>query len=233
MNFVDVIPNVQLPSSPSTSCTLPQDELRYAELSAFLLLYWNEDEPLGDNMSRHLKRQFVIFCGIVLGTLTTPAWVMAQPTTLTEGFDTFTNLAGNGWSFTNNSVMAATAGQWRQGSATATPFNPTPTGAAGSYVRSSFSATSSTAATGGNLSDWMVTPALTISNGTTLSFFTTTTVGNNFPERLQVRLNPTNTTNVGATDQDVGNFTTLLLDINPTHFRSVIRTIRTVGPSLR
>jgi hypothetical protein len=108
--------------------------------------------------------------------------------------------------------MASAAGQWGQG---LTALNPPQSGGSGSYARSSFAATGSTATTGANINDWLVTPALTISNGTTISFYTRTTTGSNFPERLQVRLNPTNTVNVGTTDQDVGDFNVLLGDINP------------------
>ncbi|MGC4101895.1 choice-of-anchor J domain-containing protein [Ferruginibacter sp.] len=68
----------------------------------------------------------------------------------------------------------------------------------------------------GTISDWMFTPAIaTMRNGDKFSFYTRTTTGT-FPDRLQLWLNTTNTgTNVGTTESSTGDYTTLLVDINP------------------
>ena len=61
---------------------------------------------------------------------------------------------------------------------------------------------------------------MTLRDGNTFSFWTRTTdVGANlFPDRLQVRMSTNfGSTNVGSTAASVGDFTTLLLDINPTY----------------
>ena len=54
--------------------------------------------------------------------------------------------------------------------------------------------------------------------GVTMTFWTRTTTANPFPDRLQVRMSTAGASqNVGTTATDVGDFTTLLLDINPTY----------------
>src|SRR2546428_4397467 len=66
-------------------------------------------------------------------------------------------------------------------------------------------------------------PRSTLFPYTTLfrSFYTRTVDMPSFPDRLQVRMSTNGTsTNVGTTATDVGDFTTLLLDINPTYTTS-------------
>jgi hypothetical protein len=63
---------------------------------------------------------------------------------------------------------------------------------------------------------WLISPALSMKNGDIVSFWTTTADPVNFPDRMQVWLNPNNDgTNVGRTDAETGDFTVLLLDLNP------------------
>jgi subtilisin-like proprotein convertase family protein len=68
----------------------------------------------------------------------------------------------------------------------------------------------------GTISDWMFTPNITtMMNGDKFSFYTRTTTGA-FPDRLQLRLSTNGASvNVGTSETSVGDFTTLLLDINP------------------
>jgi subtilisin-like proprotein convertase family protein len=67
----------------------------------------------------------------------------------------------------------------------------------------------------GTISNWMFTPNVTLKNGDKFSFWTRTTTGT-FPDRLQLRQSTNGTSvNVGTTDASVGDFSTLLLDINP------------------
>jgi hypothetical protein len=62
-----------------------------------------------------------------------------------------------------------------------------------------------------------MTPAVTIQNGDTISFWTTTATGSIWPDRLQVRMSLNGSSvNCGTLPEDVGDFTTLLLDVNPT-----------------
>lgn len=68
----------------------------------------------------------------------------------------------------------------------------------------------------GTISSWLISPVLNIKNGDIISFYTRTTTGT-FPDRLQLRMSTAGgSTNVGTTETTVGDFTTLMVDINPT-----------------
>ena len=68
-----------------------------------------------------------------------------------------------------------------------------------------------------NISNWMITPVMILQNGNEFSFWTKKDPTSLYPDRLQVRLSVSgNSTNVGNDSTTVGDFTTLLLDINPT-----------------
>lgn len=149
-------------------------------------------------------------------------WIVAAVAVLTaanpasaqivEGFDDISLLPGAGWSFQNLSTAPLGNAQPFQGNDTVFPSQ---SGAANSYAGFNFQATAGTV---GNetLSAWMLTPQIPLDNGTQISFFTRTTTGNPFPDRLQVRMSTAGaSTNVGATDTSVGDFVDLLLDINP------------------
>ena len=67
----------------------------------------------------------------------------------------------------------------------------------------------------GTISNWMFSPNITLKNGDQFSFYTRTTTGT-FPDRLQLRQSTNGASvNAGTTESSVGDFTTLLLDINP------------------
>jgi hypothetical protein len=82
------------------------------------------------------------------------------------------------------------------------------------YIAANFNNGTGTA----TLSNWLLMPNLTLENGDTLTFYTRTVTSVIFPDRLQVRLSTNgSSSNVGTTATDVGDFTTVLLDINPTY----------------
>ena len=140
-------------------------------------------------------------------------------TTVSEGFDDVSTLAAAGWSRVNRTPNPNPTGAWRQGSSLGggtEVFTPQ-AGAAGSYARSDYFATTNGVGGGAvTVSDWLILPTRTVSNGATLSFWTRTTAGGLFPERLVVRLSTAGASaNVGAGPDDVGDFTTTLLTINP------------------
>jgi subtilisin-like proprotein convertase family protein len=65
------------------------------------------------------------------------------------------------------------------------------------------------------ISNWLILPNVTLNNGDSLRFWTRSTDGL-YPDRLQVRMSTAGaSTNTGASATDVGDFSTLLLDINP------------------
>lgn len=83
----------------------------------------------------------------------------------------------------------------------------------GSCVLSTYATTQTN---GGTINNWIVTPQVNFGPGSTLSFITRTKPGSGYPDRLQVRAcNSGPCSNVGSGPEDVGDFTTLLLDINP------------------
>jgi subtilisin-like proprotein convertase family protein len=129
------------------------------------------------------------------------------PTNLyNETFNTVAPLPA-GWASQNLSNPVGATG-WFQGNVGVFPGN-TPPG----YIAANFNNT-----TGNNIiSNWLFAPNVTLKNGDQFSFWTRTTTGT-FPDRLQVRMSTNGaSTNAGATNTSVGDFTTLLLDINPTY----------------
>ncbi len=128
---------------------------------------------------------------------------------LTEDFDDINLLWANGWFSRNNSSLLGSA-SWFQGNPTVFPAH---SGATNSYAGVNFNS----GAGASNLSNWLLTPPLTLRNGAELTFWTRTIDVPEYADRLQVRLSTAGaSTDVGTTDSSVGDFTTLLLDINPT-----------------
>jgi len=125
---------------------------------------------------------------------------------LTEGFNSGAVPAS--WTYRNNSnPIGIQPNGWFNGNVNAFPAH-TGTG----YLSANFHSGAGVSA----LSSWAILPSLALENGSEFSFWTRTVAGNPFPDRLQVRMNLLDTTNVGTLSTDVGDFTTLLLDINPT-----------------
>lgn len=152
-----------------------------------------------------------------------PAAVVAaavpQTNSLAEGFDDITTLAGAGWFIQNNSTPVGSL-SWFQGTATTATPTPGPfnahSGAVNSYIAANFNSTGST----GTISNWLVTPELTFGRDASLTFWTrkpTISGGmTDYPDRLEVRLSSNGaSTNVGTGAAGTGDFTTILLSINP------------------
>ena len=133
----------------------------------------------------------------------------AQAQAFTENFDNITTLPASGWVQTNNSQPIGVTG-WFQGNSAVFPAQA---GAPTAYIGANFN-------NGGGLatiSNWLLTPPVTLVNGATINFWTRK-IASAFPDRLQVRMSTAgNGSDVGTTATSVGTFTTLLLDINPTY----------------
>jgi hypothetical protein len=142
--------------------------------------------------------------------------------TITQGFDsvgagtapgpTYGCELLTGWTCRNNSPNAATSNApvgWGQGISTNFPGQA---GAATSWVRSGFNATTLT----NDTSAWLVSPVVQFGTGSSLEFWIRKNVSN-FNDRLEVRVSTTTgPVNVGTAVADVGDFTTLLFTANPT-----------------
>jgi hypothetical protein len=134
----------------------------------------------------------------------------AQP--FAENFDDISSLAGNDWIITNNSAPVGIT-SWFQGYpvSAAGPFNAY-NGADYSYVAANYNSTGNS----GNISNWLLMPNRTFRNGDVLTFATRKVSPDTNPDRLEVRLSTSGTsTSVGSTATSTGDFTSLLLTINP------------------
>ncbi len=130
-----------------------------------------------------------------------------QATLLTEGFTDITTLPAAGYSFVNASDVVGST-NWFQGNTTVFPAQA---GAATSYIGANFNNTA-----GSVINNFMITPVLNLENGDEIIFWTRTPTGSTFPDRLQVRIDPTGANTDPSGPASVGSYTQLLLEINPT-----------------
>lgn len=149
--------------------------------------------------------------------LTTPLATPDQ--SFTEEFDTVSNSLNRGWKFVNASSPVG-SGIWQQGGS----VNPWFQAFSSNGTYAGFIGVDYTSVAGGPgvISNWLISPLVTMQNGDKITFYTrsyaqfdgvsdTTDYGNS----LQLRLNATNDgLNVGQ-GTGVGDFSTPVLDINP------------------
>lgn len=131
----------------------------------------------------------------------------------TENFDNISLLAGNGWSLQNLSGPLGVT-NWFQGTNVAAggPFDAY-NGAANAYIGANYNNT-----TGGSgiISNWLMTPNRTFRNGDVFTFYTRKVAPDAYADRLEVRMSTNGaSTNAGSTSTSVGDFTTLLVSVNP------------------
>jgi hypothetical protein len=156
---------------------------------------------------------------ILTSALIALSFINVKSQALYEGFDDITLLPAAGWEMINMSSPIG-AENWVQGYsplANQTYLFPANSGAAESFIGASFKSCGDTPPA--TISNWLLSPPLTINNGDTLSFYTRTTdlAGTVYPDRLQVRMNQTTTNDVGPDETSFGDFTDLLVDINDTY----------------
>jgi hypothetical protein len=136
----------------------------------------------------------------------------------TENFDNITTLTTTGWFQQNNSAPIGSNPNWFQGNPISGggPFDAF-NGASNAYIACNFNSTAGT----GTINNWLVSPNRTFKNGDVITFYTrktTITAGQvDYPDRIELRLSTNGaSTNVGVGATAVGDFTTLLLSVNPT-----------------
>lgn len=155
-----------------------------------------------------------------------------QNSSFVEEFDTVGNLTSKGWAFKNNSNPVGQTG-WRQGRYEEAnqvkfvyvgPYLGFPAYSAhntpNDFVSCDVSCLGDASGMGGNISAWLISPPLAMTNGDVISFYSRSTNDALYydpaTDRMQVWANFTDRTDdVGKTDASTGSFTTLLLDINP------------------
>lgn len=127
-----------------------------------------------------------------------------------ENFDDVTALPCLGWSLINNSAPLGVTG-WYQGNPNVFESHE---GAPDSYIAANFNNT----AGNGIISNWLLSPEIELQNDTKIRFWTRNPgprLNETFEDRMQVRLSTSgNSDDVGNTATSVGEFDTLLLDIN-------------------
>ncbi|MFN0131674.1 MAG: choice-of-anchor J domain-containing protein [Phycisphaerales bacterium] len=143
-----------------------------------------------------------------VGAILVGASVRAQ--SLVEPFDDIAEMPG--WVEINQSNPVGASG-WFQGNDQVFAAHA---GAPDAYIAANFNCAGSAP---GLQNLWLLTPVLTLRNGERFTFSTRTVEESGFADRLQVRLSTAGaSTNVGGIDGiSVGDFSTLLADINPTY----------------
>ena len=125
------------------------------------------------------------------------------------GTDGPANLIAKGWIFRNQSVPKGTS-SW---------FGSGPTQAMSQYEGSGFlanSVQSTTSDSGSAISNWAIVPEIPGQvAGDTVRFFVQASLYTGRRDRLQVRYSPSSGTATGSGVEGVGDFTTVLLDIDP------------------
>lgn len=112
-----------------------------------------------------------------------------------------------GWSQQNLSTTVGTT-NWFQGNPATFPAHSGPDD---SYIAANFYNTTDA----NTISNWLFTPEVILKSGDIFSFWTRT-AGGDYPDRLEVRMSTNGaSTDVGATDASTGDFSTLLLMVNP------------------
>lgn len=154
--------------------------------------------------STPLKLHVLIFCTLFLFVNNK---IFAQATSLTEGFN---NLSASGWTLINHSSGGGSGLTWFQGNSrlfSAYDGNDT------MYAAANFQSLSRAS---GTINNWLISPELSIASGGAITFYSRTVSNSAFPDRLEVRVSGSgSSTNVGSTANDVGDFTTVLVSINP------------------
>jgi hypothetical protein len=134
----------------------------------------------------------------------------SQTTQLNQSFTAPFAATSNGWFIQNNSSPAGPA-TWAQGVGT---IFPAFSGSANDYYCVNFN---SQGTNFGDISNFLVTPTVSLMNGGILKFYSRT-VNNptSYPDRLEVLMSfGTGTGNIGSSVFSVGTFTSQLIVINP------------------
>lgn len=133
---------------------------------------------------------------------------LAHGAILTEGFDDVAALTGAGWVIVNNSNPVGPL-SWFQGN---NSVFPSQAGAINAYAAANLNSTGNN----GDISTWLLSPTISVVNGDQVTFFSRTVDNPSFPDRLELRFSTNGaSTDVGATSTSVGDFSILLLSINP------------------
>jgi hypothetical protein len=132
------------------------------------------------------------------------------------------------WYTVNNSTDANQNFPWIKADPMMNLFSAQ-SGNAYSYYNANYASTS-TFASNATISNWLLTPEFSWSNGDSFSFWTRTAGSttdpnqpSQYPDRLELRISANGSSvDVGNSPTSVGDFSTLLLDINPTYAQTTL-----------
>ena len=155
---------------------------------------------------------------------------LADPAPISDGsfaeeFDTVSVSFAKGWKMVNAStprIPMITGLLWEQGGSVIPWFNAfSENGSNVGFIGATAELTAAVPPALGIpvVSNWLISPVVTFQNGDKISFYTRTRFFdalNDYGNRLQLRASFSESQNVG-TGEDVGAFTTGLLDINPSY----------------
>lgn len=113
---------------------------------------------------------------ILLGLAAIALAASAHATTFSEGFDSVGTLTASGWVLTNASTTPANA--WFQGNE---GVFASQTGAAASYIGANYLSSNT-----GSISNWLISPVLTVDAGSFLSFYTKSAATAGYGDVLEV-----------------------------------------------
>jgi len=115
------------------------------------------------------------------------------------------------WSQTNQSSPIGVLGWFRGGGGDPPPFGGYNGGQNG-FIAANFNSTAGT----GVISNWLISPVVTLENGDVISFYTRTATASTWADNLELRISTegdASTNPVGATG--LGSYTNLALTVNP------------------
>jgi len=131
---------------------------------------------------------------------------------LTEDFNApFVPGSANTWTMVNNSAPVGNV-SWFQGNAASSfaAYN----GGPNDYFAANFNSTSASSGNGGTISNWLISPVVSLVNGARIEFATRTIATQTvFPDRMQVLICPTSTFNINGTGSSPFS---VVFDINST-----------------
>jgi hypothetical protein len=172
-------------------------------------------------------KKAIAFAVVMVGALLAGGFKANAAPYLSEGFADVPGLFSNGWVQINRSEPVGT-GQWVQGDPVfhndddpGSGFGAQ-AGVSNSFIVANFNSVADGQA--GTISNWLLTPNLSFENGDTIRFYTRTVDAGEdengdpviFPDRMEVRLSQNGaSSDVGTSSTDVGDFSQLLLTINP------------------
>lgn len=153
-------------------------------------------------------RRFYITHFMVLFIILGSFQLASGVTLLSEGFEDVPNLAVKGWYTINHSKPEGIT-DWFNGDET---LFPAQAGAETAYAAVSYNSTTGK----GTINNWLITPVLNFSAVKQFSFYTRTVNKPVSQDRLEVRLSSSGPSiNIGTTETDTGDFSTVLVAVNP------------------